>query len=153
MVLVLPWHDPMRLAEEISVLDHLSDGRMILGIGRGLGRIEFDGFRLDMNQSRERFTEYADAMLTGLETGFMEYAGQHYKQPRAAIRPFPIKSFRGRTYAASVSPQSLEIMCRLGVGLLIIAQKPWETTLKELNEYRDRFRVLQGREAPKPLLF
>src|SRR5258708_23867264 len=55
MVLVLPWHDPMRLAEEVSVLDHLSDGRMILGIGRGLGRIEFDRLPLDMNQSLQRF--------------------------------------------------------------------------------------------------
>ena len=34
MVMVLPWHDPVRLAEEVSVLDHLSGGRVILGIGR-----------------------------------------------------------------------------------------------------------------------
>ena len=39
--MVLPWHDPVRLAEEISVLDHLSDGRVILGIGRGLGGSSF----------------------------------------------------------------------------------------------------------------
>ena len=44
MVVVLPWHDPMRVAEQVSMLDHLSDGRVILGIGRGLGRVEFEGF-------------------------------------------------------------------------------------------------------------
>ncbi|MFP6835191.1 MAG: LLM class flavin-dependent oxidoreductase, partial [Pseudomonadales bacterium] len=43
MVIVLPWHDPVRVAEEVAVLDHVSDGRVILGIGRGLGRIEFEG--------------------------------------------------------------------------------------------------------------
>ena len=48
MVMVLPWHDPMRAAEQISMLDHLSGGRMILGLGRGAGKVEFDGFRLDM---------------------------------------------------------------------------------------------------------
>ncbi len=41
MVIVLPWHDPVRVAEEIAMLDNLSGGRMILGIGRGLGRVEF----------------------------------------------------------------------------------------------------------------
>src|SRR5437763_10331596 len=69
MVMVLPWHDPVRVAEEVSVLDNLSDGRVILGIGRGLGRIEFAGFRAPMGESRERFTEYAHALLQGLETG------------------------------------------------------------------------------------
>ena len=39
MVMVLPWHDPVRVAEEIAVLDHVSNGRSILGVGRGLGRI------------------------------------------------------------------------------------------------------------------
>ena len=76
MVMVLPWHDPVRLAEEVSVLDTLSNGRVILGIGRGLGRIEFRGFRLAMSESRSRFTEYAQAILQGLETGFIEYDGE-----------------------------------------------------------------------------
>ena len=48
MVMVLPWHDPVRVAEEVAVLAHMSDGRAILGVGRGLGRIEFNGFRVNM---------------------------------------------------------------------------------------------------------
>ena len=107
MVMVLPWHDPVRLAEEVSVLDHLSGGRVILGIGRGLGRIEFRGFRLNMGESRTRFAEYAQAILQGLETGHIEYDGEYLKQPKVAIRPAPIRSFADRTYAASVSPASL----------------------------------------------
>ena len=152
MVMVLPWHDPVRLAEEISVLDHLSDGRVILGIGRGLGRIEFDGFRLDMAESRTRFTEYGTAILNALESGHIESNGTLYKQPRVAVRPAPFQSFRNRTYAASVSPQSMEIMCNLGVGLLVIAQKPWETTEAEIAEYRARFLAVNGTTAPKPII-
>ena len=68
-VTVLPWHDPVRVAESFAVLDHLSDGRAILGLGRGLGRVEFDGFRLEMGESRKRFTEYSAAILEALETG------------------------------------------------------------------------------------
>ena len=42
---ILPWHDPLRVAEQVSVLDHLSRGRLRLGIGRGLARREFEAFR------------------------------------------------------------------------------------------------------------
>ena len=65
MVVVLPWHDPMRAAEEISMLDNISDGRLVLGLGRGAGKIEFDGFRLPMDESRPRFVECAEMVLTG----------------------------------------------------------------------------------------
>src|SRR5918994_710316 len=83
MVVVLPWHDPMRAAEQISMLDHICDGRLILGLGRGAGKVEFDGFRLSMDESRPRFVECAEMVLRGLETGYCEYDGQYVKQPRA----------------------------------------------------------------------
>lgn len=152
MVIVLPWHDPMRVAEQISMLDHLSNGRMILGLGRGAGRIEFDGFRQDMGDSRARFVESAECVLTGLETGHCEYQGQFVQQPRAAIRPTPFKSFKGRTYAAAVSPESVEIMAKLGVGLLVVPQKPWDQVEKEVGAYNEVFFKLHGEKPPAPII-
>ena len=67
MVVVLPWHDPMRVAEQVAVLDHLSDGRFVLGIGRGLGRVEFEGFGVEQEDSRAIFVESARMILEGLE--------------------------------------------------------------------------------------
>ena len=104
MVMVLPWHDPIRVAEEIVMLDNMSNGRVILGIGRGLGRVEFEGFGRDMNTSRETFTESAEMILEGLESGFCEYDGKQVKQVRRELRPRPFNTFKGRTYAAAVSP-------------------------------------------------
>ncbi len=152
MVTVLPWHDPLRVAEMFSVLDHLSGGRAVLGIGRGLGQKEFVGFRVAMGESRRRFTEYSAAILDALETGVMEYDGELYQQLRVEIRPAPLASFRGRTFASAVSPESMEIMARMGVGLMVIAQKPWETAEAELEAYRQRFIELNGTQAPKPIL-
>ncbi len=151
MVVVLPWHDPLRVAEEVSMLDNLSEGRLILGLGRGAGRVEFDGFRLPMDESRERFVESAEMLLRGLETGFCEYDGTFVKQPRAAIRPAPFKTFRGRTYAAAVSPESVRIMAELGVGILVIPQKPWHEVAKELDAYRVAYRSINGADAPPPV--
>jgi alkanesulfonate monooxygenase SsuD/methylene tetrahydromethanopterin reductase-like flavin-dependent oxidoreductase (luciferase family) len=151
-VTVLPWHDPLRVAEQFSVLDHLSGGRAILGLGRGLGQKEFVGFRVPMGESRRRFKEYSHALLEALETGTMAYDGELYQQPPVEIRPDPMRTFKGRTFASAVSPESMEIMARMGVGLMVIAQKPWETTEAELDAYRQRFLELQGVEAPKPVL-
>jgi len=152
MVVVLPWHDPMRVAEEVSMLDNLSGGRMVLGIGRGLARVEFEGFRLDMSQSRARFTEAAEMILEGLEQGYCEYDGEIIKQPRRDIRPAPFKSFKGRTYAAAVSPESAQIIAQLGAGVLIIPQKPWEEAARELEAYREAYRRVNGTEALPPVV-
>ena len=151
MVVVLPWHDPMRVAEEVAMLDHISGGRLILGLGRGAGKVEFDGFRLSMDESRQRFVESGEMLLDGLETGYCEYHGQLVRQPRAAIRPAPFKSFRGRTYAAAVSPESLPVMAKLGVGILIIPQKPWKEVARELETYRSIYRDVNGVDAPPPV--
>lgn len=152
MVTVLPWHDPVRVAEEFSVLDHLSGGRAILGLGRGLGRKEFVGFRVPMGESRRRFNEYSAAILDALETGVMEADGEFYHQPRVEIRPRPLAGFKGRTFASAVSPESMETMAKMGVGLMVIAQKPWPTAIEELKKYRERYFELNGTEAPKPIL-
>ena len=150
MVCVLPWHDPIRVAEEIAMLDVTSGGRVILGIGRGTGRVEFEGFRVEMPEARGRFAESAEMILTGLETGVVEYDGEFVRQPRKALRPRPTKSFKGRTYAAAVSTESAEIMARMGVGILIVPQKPWSMVRAELEVYRATFREATGEEAPPP---
>ena len=71
MAVILPWHDPVRVAEQIAVLDTLSGGRLILAVGRGLGRTEFEGLRVPMEESRERFIECAQIVLEALETGVL----------------------------------------------------------------------------------
>jgi alkanesulfonate monooxygenase SsuD/methylene tetrahydromethanopterin reductase-like flavin-dependent oxidoreductase (luciferase family) len=150
MVCVLPWHDPVRVAEQIAMLDTMSNGRVILGLGRGTGRVEFDGFRVAMPEARDRFAEAAELILTGLEQGYVEYDGYYLHQPRVDLRPRPSHTFRGRTYAATVSPESAAIMARMGVGALIIPQKPWKQVREELATFRATYRDATGLEPPTP---
>lgn len=151
-VTVLPWHNPVRVAESFILLDHLSEGRAILGMGRGLGKEEFDGFKIPMDQARRRFREYAEALLKSLESGFMEYEGEFLQQPRVELRPKPYDSYRGRVFASAVSPESVRLMASLDVGLMIIAQKPWERVEEDLRNYREEFHAENGGTAPKPVL-
>ena len=147
MVCVLPWHDPVRVAEEASVLDHVSQGRLVLGIGRGLARAEFDGFGVDMAESRRLFAERAEAILEAFETGTLATNGRS-----VPIRPAPLQSLRGRIYASSISPESHEIMARLGVGIMVFLQKPWEQTVADIETYAAAYREINDAEPPKPLL-
>ncbi|MBV1689018.1 LLM class flavin-dependent oxidoreductase [Novosphingobium sp. G106] len=151
-VTVLPWQNPVRIAESFLLLDYYSEGRAILGMGRGLGKEEFVGFDVPMGEARKRFREYAEALMQGLETGVMEYDGAYLKQPRVELRPRPYDSFRGRIFASAVSPESVQLMASLDVGLMIIAQKPWDRVDEDLQSYRERFRSVNGREAPRPVL-
>jgi alkanesulfonate monooxygenase SsuD/methylene tetrahydromethanopterin reductase-like flavin-dependent oxidoreductase (luciferase family) len=152
MVMVLPWHHPARMAEQVSVLDTLSGGRVLLGVGRGLGPVEFDGFGVDMGSSRQMFVESADALINAFDTGVLEYDGAVYKQPPVTIRPAPIAPLRGRVYASSVSPESMRLIAQLGFGIMIIAQKPWKTIVSEIAEYAEMFIELNGMPPPRPLL-
>lgn len=153
MVVVVPWHDPVRAAEDILMLDNMCEGRQIVGMGRGIARVEFDGFRLPLAQTRKIFVESAQAIIPALETGRMEFSGEFIKQPAVNLRPGPFKSFKGRTYASAVSPASMPIMANLGVGLLIVPQKPWSQISADLVSYRNAFKQVNGgREAPPPVI-
>ncbi len=152
MVVVLPWHNPVRVAEQVVMLDHMSNGRVILGVGRGLGRVEFEGFGVNQEDSRDLFTESAQMILQGLEKGYCEFDGKFVKQARRELRPRPFKSFRGRSYAAAISPESSRIMAELGLGILIIPQKPWGAVTSDLNAYRTVYREANGVEAPPPIV-
>src|SRR5258708_36891325 len=101
-VVVLPWHDPIRVAEQVSLLDHVSNGRVILGLGRGLARIEYDGFRIDQHEGRTLLVAYAELVLNALEDGFLD-VGKFSRQPRRQIRPRRARSSHGSPDATPVS--------------------------------------------------
>jgi alkanesulfonate monooxygenase SsuD/methylene tetrahydromethanopterin reductase-like flavin-dependent oxidoreductase (luciferase family) len=149
MVVVLPWwHDPVRIAEKAALLDHFSRGRLLLGVGRGAAWSEFEGFGVPMEESRERFIEAAELVLQGLERGWCAYDGKHLRQARVEIRPRPRASFVGRRYAAAVSPESSEMMARLGLALLIIPQKPWPLIREDVARHRAAYLEAHGAEPP-----
>ena len=149
---ILPWHDPLRVAEQASMLDLLSKGRLRLGMGRGLARREFEAFRGTMDESRERFDEAARMIIDTLRTGFMEGNGKHYKQPRIEIRPRPTRSFEGRTYAVASSDDSVVSAAKLGAQMVMFADRPWPMRMPAIQKHRDLVRQMHGKEAGPPLL-
>ena len=134
-VIVLPWHDPVAIAEKIALLDVVSGGRTIFGFGRGAATVEYNGFRVNMEEARDRFVESAIIIRKGLTQKSFSFDGKYYKIPEMQIRPRPISHPEDRFYASSVSPESAEIMAKLGLGVLIIAQRSWEDTASDYARY------------------
>jgi len=135
-VIVLPWHDPVRVAEEIALLDVLSGGRCLFGFGRGAASVEYAGFRIPMEEARPRFVEAAQIIVKALTNEVFSYEGEYYQIPPTSIRPRPISHPERRFYASSVSPESAEIMAKLGFGVLINPQNVWTHTRGEVERYR-----------------
>jgi alkanesulfonate monooxygenase SsuD/methylene tetrahydromethanopterin reductase-like flavin-dependent oxidoreductase (luciferase family) len=136
-VIVLPWHDPVRVAEQIALLDVMSGGRCVFGFGRGAASVEYAGFRVPMEEARARFVESAKIVVEALTHDTFEWDGEFFKIPRTAIRPRPISHPERRFYASSVSPESAEIMARLGFGLLVIMQNEWPKAAEDIKRYRE----------------
>src|SRR4029077_3092263 len=90
MVIVLPWHDPIRVAEGIATLDNMLAGRRLsIGFGRGLGRREFGALRIPMDESRQRFLESLAVIRTALTNEWFSFDGEYYKIPKTTLRPQP----------------------------------------------------------------
>jgi len=136
-VIVLPWHDPIRVAEQIALLDILCGGRCLFGFGRGAASVEYAGFRIPMEEARPRFVEAAQIVVKALSNESFEWDGEYFKIPRTSIRPRPISHPERRFYASSVSPESAEIMAKLGFGLLVIMQNEWPTAAADVHRYRE----------------
>ena len=149
---ILPWHDPLRVAENAAVLDLLSGGRLRFGMGRGLARREFAAFRVSMDESRERFDEAAPMIVEALRTGFIEGGGKFYRQPRVEIRPRPQRSFEGRIYAVASSEDSVNSAAKLGAHMVMFADRPWEMRLPVIERGRELHRQYHGTEPPHIML-
>ena len=145
---ILPWNDPLRVVEKTAMLDSLSEGRVILGMGRGAARREFTGFRKDIADSRELFDEAALIIMEGLQTGIVKADTKHFQQPPVQVRPRPENWSRDRMLMVSMSPSSAEVAADYGLKALRFSQGDWSHSMKEINTYRTTFEAKHGTKAP-----
>ncbi|GAA2901138.1 hypothetical protein GCM10010472_69230 [Pseudonocardia halophobica] len=146
---ILPWNDPLRVVEKYALLDELSDHRLIMGFGRGLSRIEYEGFGLSMDESRERFDEAAEMILRGIRTGVVEGTGRFYPQPRTEVHPAPRPELADRVLCVAMSPDSSVAAGDMGADLICFTTKSDEGMLPLLERYRQHYTAAAG-QAPRP---
>jgi alkanesulfonate monooxygenase SsuD/methylene tetrahydromethanopterin reductase-like flavin-dependent oxidoreductase (luciferase family) len=107
LVYLLPLYNPLRLIEEICMLDQLSGGRLELGIGRGVTPYELNYFGVDPAGTRAIFDEALAVLVAGLTTSRLTFAGTHYQYSDVPMelhplqRPYPRCGTRRTTRRAS----------------------------------------------------
>ena len=79
LVYTLPFYHPLRLIEEICMLDRLSEGRLQLGVGRGISPLEISYYGLDPDESQERYFEILEIVRSGLSSETLNFQGRFYQ--------------------------------------------------------------------------
>ena len=119
-VLVLPVWQPLRLAEEVAVLDNLCDGRFICGIGRGYQPHEFGRFGVSNEDSRGRFSECLDVLLRAWTSDqSFTYDGEYVKIPEpVVVWPKPLQKPHPPIWIAGTSPDTITLAAERDMVLI-----------------------------------
>jgi len=119
-ILVLPWHNPVLLAEQIATLDLLSHGRLDLGVGKGYRHNEFAGFAMPPAEAEPRFEEVLDVMLRALASDIpFSHCGRFFRLDAVAVEPPPHQRPHPPVWLAASSDGSIAACARRGFNLLL----------------------------------
>lgn len=118
-VLLLPLSNPIRMAEEVATLDHISEGRIDFGIGRGTFPDHHDAFNSPFPESRGRFEEYLEIILKAWTTDQFSFEGEHYQCHELRIRPKPFQSPHPPIRVGITSAETFPIIGRMGYPIFI----------------------------------
>jgi alkanesulfonate monooxygenase SsuD/methylene tetrahydromethanopterin reductase-like flavin-dependent oxidoreductase (luciferase family) len=114
-VSVLPWHNPIEIAQDFATVDVLSDGRLDFGVGRGLFKCEFDGYGVPWEEAQGRFDESLDVILKAWTGQPFSYNGKFYKIPEVEISPRPLQRPHPPLWQPTISQGSLTKAVQRGI--------------------------------------
>ncbi|HLG12356.1 MAG TPA: LLM class flavin-dependent oxidoreductase [Dehalococcoidia bacterium] len=135
-VLVIPLHDPVRLVEEASTVDLLSGGRLDLGVGRGFQWLEFDGFGLDIAESRARYDEALEVILKAWREPKLNHKGRYWRYGDVSVEPKPLQKPHPPVWAGAGNKESAKKVGRLGLRLMLSSGARFESITPMIDAYK-----------------
>ncbi len=137
-VYCLPLGHPIRVAEEMATLDHISDGRVELGVGRGTFPNVHEGFNVGFEESRSRFDEFLEVVKTAWTEETFSFRGEHYSCDDLTVTPRPYQQPHPPITVGVTSAESFPIIGAMGYPLIVNPSRVF--TLDQLagpmSEYR-----------------
>jgi alkanesulfonate monooxygenase SsuD/methylene tetrahydromethanopterin reductase-like flavin-dependent oxidoreductase (luciferase family) len=119
-VLVLPWHDPVLLAERAATLDLLSDGRLDFGVGKGYRHSEFAGFCMPTEEAGARFDESLAVILKAWSSDEpFSHEGRFWHYHEVVVEPPTFQRPHPPVWIAAGKPESIRSVATLGANLLL----------------------------------
>jgi probable F420-dependent oxidoreductase len=119
-VVVLPWHNPVLVAEQAATLDLLSGGRFDFGVGKGYRKGEFDGFCVDITENTEYFDEAMEIIRKAWTTeGRWSHHGKRWNLENVIVEPEPLTRPHPPLWMAAGSEGTLRRAAREGYCILL----------------------------------
>lgn len=134
-VVLLPFKHPVMVAERIATLDILSEGRIDVGVGRGLSPLEYETFGGQIEESRERVDEGLEILRRCWGPEPFSFQGRFWSFPEVDVVPKPVQQPHPPLWTAAVTPDTFALAAERGLGVLAGPFKP----LFMVAEDRDRF--------------
>jgi alkanesulfonate monooxygenase SsuD/methylene tetrahydromethanopterin reductase-like flavin-dependent oxidoreductase (luciferase family) len=136
-VIVLPWHNPVLLAEQAATIDLMSNGRLEFGVGRGYRHNEFAGFCIPIEEAEERFEEGLALVLRSWtsEERFSHH-GKYWRFESIVVEPPTAQKPHPPVWMAAGQPDSIRKVAERGFGLLLDQFASPETIIERFNLFR-----------------
>lgn len=121
LVYLLPLYHPLRLIEEIAMLDQMSGGRLLLGVGRGVSPIELGFYGVDFAQSQSMYAEALECVLRGLQQETLTFEGEHYRFTDVPMTIHPLQKPHPELWYGALSPDTMVWAAANDVNIVTIA--------------------------------
>ena len=144
----LPMNHPLKTAEDFSLLDVISDGRLNFGIGKAYDLLEFQAYGIDPEERDERYQETFEIIMQGWKTGKIKYKGKHFQVPgpgehadEIQLMPMPLQQPHPPVYImVSQTEESLRYAAREGFAFVLGQMPTWEHMAHLVSVYREEAR-------------
>jgi alkanesulfonate monooxygenase SsuD/methylene tetrahydromethanopterin reductase-like flavin-dependent oxidoreductase (luciferase family) len=136
-VVVLPWHNPILVAEQAATLDLLSGGRLDFGVGKGYREYEFSGFCIPSAEASERFDEAMEVIRKAWTSpGRFSHHGKRWHYDNVVVEPSPIQQPHPPLWLGAGSAESIRRAAREGYNLLLDQIAPVAQTVDRVKIFR-----------------
>jgi alkanesulfonate monooxygenase SsuD/methylene tetrahydromethanopterin reductase-like flavin-dependent oxidoreductase (luciferase family) len=142
-VLVLPWHNPVLLAEQAATLDLLSGGRLDFGIGKGYRHNEFAGFCIPLEEADARFEEALEVVTKAFTSGTpFSHRGKYWQFDNIVVEPPTAQKPHPPFWMGAGSANSVREVARRGYNMLLGQHSLAEETLEQVAQFRGEVAAL-----------
>lgn len=151
-VTLAAFYHPLRLAEELALLDILSEGRVNWGAGRGFDAKEFKTFNVPMTESSDRFREVVDIVRQAWTNDRLTYQGKYFSFENVEVLPKPMQQPHPPMWVAAGSPDAIDWSASMGHSILMDPHSTHVELGEKKRFYKKKMEeygyAMEGRDVP-----
>ena len=150
-VSLAPFYHPLRLAEEVALLDLLSGGRVNWGAGRGFARVEFEAFGVPPEESAARFRETVEIVLRAWTDERLSFSGEHFRIDGIEVLPKPMQRPHPPVWLAASSDSAIDWAAGRGFSILMDPHSSAAEIGRKRRRYAERLAAAGFSEAGRDI--